>query len=130
MNLNLIVRLSFFGFLMGAATVLGVSLFLAALLWLIIYSGSVIVIAKRCTDTYFLHGFMLSMLNIGWTTGFHVIFYQSYLASHHEIDLLYSMLPFSSSPRLGMIVMAPVFGAFFGVMVGFFSFLVAKVIGK
>ena len=130
MNWNLIVRLSFFGFIMGAVSILTISIFWFTVLWLIIYGACVFVIAKRCTEKYFLNGFMLSMLNMGWATGFHIIFYTIYLTNNPIIELLYTLLPYSEFPRLGMIFMAPVFGAVFGLFVGFFSFLVAKVIGK
>ena len=130
MNWNLIVRLSFLGFIMGASTALGIPMMVTAILWLAFYGVCVVVIAKRCTHKYFLNGFMLSLVNIGWVTGFHVIFYKIYLTNNPAIELLYTLLPFSESPRLGMIFMAPILGSFFGLLVGFFSFLVAKVIGK
>src|SRR5689334_13676923 len=130
MNWNLIVRLSFFGFLMGAATVSLVPTIAEPVFWLIIYVISAYAIARKCTSNYFLNGFMLTLLNSAWVTGFHVIFYRIYLSSHPDIDLMYSGLPFSDSPRLGIIVIAPVLGSFFGVILGFFSFIASKVVRK
>ena len=115
---------------MGASTALGISMMVTTILWLAIYGACVFVIASRCSGNYFLNGFMLSLVNIVWVTGFHVIFYKTYLTNNPAIELLYTLLPFSESPRLGMIFMAPILGSFFGLLVGFFSFLVAKVTGK
>jgi len=115
---------------MGAVTLWGIPLVVPAFLWLVIYGACIFVIAKRCEKKYFLNGFMLGLLNIGWLTGFHVIFYKTYLTNNPAIELLYSLLPLSESPRLGMILMAPIYGSFSGLLVGFFAFLVAKVTGK
>jgi len=130
MNWNLIVRLSFFGFLMGGLSVSVLPEVVEAVMWILVYLFSAYVIAKRCTHKFFLNGFMLSMVNSGWVTGFHVIFYKTYLSEHPASDLMYSFLPLSDFPRLGMVIMAPVFGAFFGVFLGLFSLIMSKVIKR
>ena len=130
MNWNLIVRLSFFGFLIGWASVSILTAPVEAVLWVGVCAFSAYTIAKKCSGRYFLNGFMLNMINAGWVTGFHVIFYKTYLSAHPASDLMYSFLPFSDSPRLGMVIMAPVFGAFFGMLLGFFSFMISRLAPK
>lgn len=130
MNWNLIVRLSFFGFLIGWASISLLPVPIEVALWLLVYLFCAYMISKKCSQKYFLNGVMLSMLNSAWATGFHVIFYKTYLAEHPASDLMYSFLPWSDSPRLGMIMMSPVFGLFFGVFLGFFSFITSKVIDR
>ena len=130
MNWNLIVRLSFFGFLMGWASISLLSESIEVALWILIYAFCAYAIAKKCEQKHFLNGLMLSMLNSAWVTGFHVIFYKTYLSEHPAIDLMYSFLPLSGFPRLGMVMMAPVFGAFFGVFLGLFSFIASKIVDK
>jgi hypothetical protein len=126
MNWNLIVRLSFFGFLMGGLSVSFLPQPVEFIGWLVISVFCAYTIAKRCDRRYFLNGFMLNMLNTGWVTGFHVIFYKAYLSEHPSLDLMYSFLPFSDFPQLGMLAMAPVFGVFFGLLLGLFSFMASK----
>src|SRR6187549_3930843 len=126
MNWNLIVRLSFFGFLMGWASISLLSEPIEMVLWLLVYTFCAFAIAKKCSQKYFLNGLLLSMLNSAWVTGFHVIFYKTYLSEHPTIDLMYSFLPLSDFPRLGMLMMTPVFGAFFGVFLGLFSLIISK----
>src|SRR3954471_2666497 len=98
MNWNLIVRLSFFGFLIGGLSVSLLPEAVEAVMWLFVYVFSAYLIAKRCTQKFFLNGFILGMLNTGWVTGFHVIFHETYLSGHPAIDLMYSFLPLSDFP--------------------------------
>ena len=130
MNWNLIVRLSFFGFVMGGLTVSLVPSFIEPIFWVAIYVFCAYVIARRCSEKFFLNGFMVSMLNSAWITGFHVIFYNTYFNAHPEMDLLYASLPWSDYPRLGMIIFAPVFGLLFGTVLGLFSLIASKLIKK
>jgi hypothetical protein len=76
-----------FGLAMGLATVFVIPWKDATACWLSVCLLSAWIIARRCTDRRFLHGFTLGLANIIWTTGAHVLFTGRYLVHAQEVDM-------------------------------------------
>ena len=127
LNWKLIFQLSLFGLIMSIATVFWIPMNIEPVCWLVIFALCAYIIVKNTPGKYFLHGFMVSMINSVWITAAHVIFYDTYMATHPEMA---SMNQGQSNPQLMMIVMGPVFGAAFGLILGAFSFAAGKIIKK
>ena len=130
MNKNLIFKLSLFGLAMAFATVFVIPSKIEPLFWLAIFIICAYVIAKQCMEKYFLHGFLVSILNSVWITAAHVGFYATYMTNHPEMIEMNSKLPLPTHPRLMMLLMGPIFGAGFGLVLGLFSFIASKLVKK
>jgi hypothetical protein len=127
---KLIVRLSLFGLAMAIATVFWISAGIEPLFWLAIFLACAYIIAKKCSGRFFLHGFLVSMVNSIWITCTHIILFESYLASHSEEASMMSGSPFAGSPRLMMAITGPVIGAVSGLVLGLLAFLASKLLRK
>lgn len=85
MRWGLVVSLSMFGLAMALGTVAVIPSRLAALLWIAIFFVTSILIARRAPGRFFLHGFLVGLINWFWVTASHVAFHAAYLA-HHASD--------------------------------------------
>jgi len=132
MNWKIIFQLSIFGLIMALGTVQLIPERIEPFFWLAIFAFCAWVIAKVCSGKYFLHGFLVSMVNSVWITAAHIIFRLTYLAHHPQAASLYTNLPASlqSHPRLAMVITGPIFGAGFGIILGLFSFIASKIVKK
>jgi hypothetical protein len=131
MNWKIIFQLSAFGLIMAFGTVSLIPEKVEPVFWLVIFVFCAIVIAKVCPGKFFLHGFLVSMVNCVWITAIHIAFYKSYIANHVEATSnITKMLPASlaSHTRLSMGIVGPFFGAGFGLILGLFSFLASFVV--
>lgn len=128
MNWKIIFQLSVFGLIMAVATVSLIPQIIEPAFWIAIFLFSAYVIAKTCTGKYFLHGFLVSLVNCVWITAVHVIFYQSYAAHHPDIVKMSQGMPMANHPRLLMLCVAPVFGIGSGLVLGFFAFIASKLV--
>jgi len=88
------------------------------------------VIARSHVGNYFLHGFMVSIVNSIWITAAHVIFYNTYIANHPEMADMNSNMPMPTHPRIMMLIMGPIFGAVSGLVLGLFAFIASKMVKK
>jgi hypothetical protein len=126
MNWKLIFQLSVFGLIMAFATISLIPEKIEPAFWLVIFIFCAYVIAKAAPDKYFLHGFLVSMVNCIWITGAHGFFYSTYTAHHPDMAAMYT----GSHPRMMMLVFGPLFGAGFGIILGLFSFVASKIVKK
>ncbi len=126
MNWKLIFALSLFGLAMAGASLFGLGL-LEPVLWLIIFLIYAWAIATRAPGKYFLHGFLISVVNSIWITILHVTFFDMYIKNNPQ---MVQGAPPGINPRLLMIVMGPIFGAIFGVVAGLFAFIGSKTVKK
>jgi hypothetical protein len=126
MNWKLIFLLSVFGLGMAIASLFDLGR-LEPLLWLAIFVIYALVITKNCTRRYFLHGFLVSMVNSIWITAIHATFFSMYIANNPQMN---RPLPPGINPRVLMIVMGPLFGAIFGLVAGLFAFIAFKIVRK
>src|SRR5438874_464379 len=84
LNGKLIFQLSLFGLTMAIATVFWIPGNIELFFWLILFFICAYIIAKQTTGKYFLHGFLVSLLNSVWVTSAHIIFYDTYISHHAE----------------------------------------------
>lgn len=129
MNWKIIFQLSSFGFIMAIATVSLIPIKIEPVFWLTIFVFCSIVIAKVCNEKYFLHGFLVAMVNCFWIVLFHVLFAKTYTHHHLQIEG-HIPPPLGQHPRLGMVIFGPVFGALSGLVLGLFSFIASKISKK
>ena len=128
LNWKLIIRLSAFGLAMAIGTVWWISSSIEPLLWLAIFIYCAYMVAQQATSKYFLHGFMISLVNCIWVTSAHIIFFSSYAASHPQEIAMNTMMP--THPRLMMLIMGPIIGIISGLVLGLFCFIAAKIARK
>jgi amino acid permease len=131
MNYKLILLLSLFGLAMSVATVFWIPSNLEPVLWLLIFILCAYIIALKCSEKYFLNGFLVSIFNCVWIIAGHIIFYQTYLANHQQEAEMMSKMPIlEHSPRLMMLITGPVIGIISGLILGLFAFIGSKIIDK
>jgi len=130
MNWKLILQLSFFGLIMAFATLSLIPEKIEPAFWLVIFIFCAWVIAKRAGGKYFLHGFVLSLANSVWITIVHCIFCLTYMTNHPDMgpDKMHMPLSMQNHPRELMIIMAPIFGAIFGLFQGLFALIASKIV--
>ena|SRR5450631_2769425 len=129
MNWKLIFLLSLFGLGMAFATVYWIPTKVEPGLWLVIFVICARLISKFAPGKYFLHGFLVSMVNSVWITTVHFFLFTAYLANRPEMLDMNTRMPASMAnhPRLVMVLMGPVFGVMFGLILGLFAFLATKI---
>ena len=132
MNWKLIFQLSVFGLIMAFATVSLIPEMFEPVFWLVIFVFCAWVIAKACTGKYFMHGFLVSIVNCIWITIVHIIFVAKYIAAHPDNAKIAKAFPDSMAvhPRMEMAIVAPVFGVIFGIILGLFSLIASKIVKK
>jgi uncharacterized membrane protein len=130
MNWKLIFQLSLFGLFMGIATVYFIPSKIEPFCWLAIFIICAIVIAKRASGMFFLHGFCVSLLNAVWITSAHLILFDTYIANHAEEARTMAKMGGSFSPKLIMLITGPIIGIISGLVLGLFAFIASKIIKK
>jgi hypothetical protein len=86
MRWGLVLSLSMFGLAMALGTVAVIPARLGGPLWIAIFIITSIIIAKRADGRFFLHGFVVGLVNWAWVTASHVVFHATYVA-HHASDI-------------------------------------------
>jgi hypothetical protein len=129
MNWKLIFQLSLFGLLMGVATVFVIPSNIEPIFWLLIFATCAYIIARRCSSRYFLHGWLVSVVNSVWITACHVLLFDSYVVNHPREAAMTASMPLPSHPRLMMALMGPVIGVVSGLVLGLFAVVAAKLVG-
>ena len=126
MNWKLIFALSLFGLAMAVASLFGLGM-LEPLLWLVIFIIYAWLIATRASGKYFLHGFLVSVVNSIWITAIHAAFFTIYAKNNPQ---MVQGAPAGINSRVLMIVMGPIVGAVFGLVAGLFAFVASKIVRK
>jgi uncharacterized membrane protein len=120
MNWKLIFLLSLFGLAMGIATVFIIPSKIEPLFWLVIFLISAYIIAKRCSNKYFLHGLLVSIANSIWITACHVLLFDQYIANHaREAAMMTSRQMPMSGPLIGVVS---------GLILGLFAVIASKIV--
>ncbi len=130
MNGKLILQLSLFGLAMAVATVFVIPSKIEPMFWLPIFLLCAAVIAKKAPGKYFLHGFLVSLVNCVWITGAHILFFDSYIARHADEAAMMASMPAPDSPRLMMLMTGPVVGMVSGLVLGLFAFVASKLVKR
>lgn len=129
MNWKLIVYLSLFGLLMAVGTVYWIPANAEPWLWLVIMLLCAYLIATKAPGQFFLHGFLVCLLNCVWITAAHIILSAHYLASHAEEAKQYVQMneKFHVTPAQAMLIIGPVIGVLSGLVLGLLSFIASKI---
>ncbi len=127
---KLIFQLSFFGLAMAFATISLIPQNVEPFFWLIIFIFCAYIIAKHCSGKFFMHGFMVSLVNSVWITAIHILFFQTYMANHPDQLSMMAELPMPYSPRIMMLLSILPFGIVFGLVLGLFSFIASKIVKR
>lgn len=127
MNWKLIFGLSLFGLVMGFGTVFVISPRVEPLCWLVIFIICAFVIARRVPQRAFLHGFLLGIVNSGWVTAAHVVFYNYYLATHAmESQMIAALQGTRIVASVPMILIGLAGGLVSGVVIGVVAYALAR----
>lgn len=127
MNWKLIFQLSLFGLAMAIATVFWIPSNIEPIFWLVIFALCAYWIARGCTGKFFLHGFLVSLVNCVWITGFHVLLFSHYIANHPKEAEMLSTMPMPTHPRWMMLLTGPIVGIISGLILGLFAFIASKI---
>lgn len=132
MNWKLIFSLSLFGLAMAFATVYWIPSNIEPFAWLAIFLLCAYLIAKNAPAKYFLHGFLVSLVNCIWVTGIHILLSKAYIAVHPEEAAQYSKMnaQMGLSMRRAMLVFGPIIGIISGVVLGLLAFAASKMFKK
>jgi len=130
LNKKLIFFLSLFGLAMAFFTLMRIPPVIELPCWLLIYLFSAYRIAKVANGKFFMHGFYVNMLNSAWVTTVHILFFKIYLSNHMKEAIMLAKLPLHLYPDLWLLIIGVLFGALFGVVLGFFSLALARQIRK
>jgi hypothetical protein len=127
---RLIFQLSLFGLAMAIATVFVIPSSVEPIFWLAIFVTCAYLIAKKAPGKFFLHGFLVSLVNCFWITTAHIVLADSYLARHPNEAEMMTKMPMPDSPRLMMLMTGPIVGIVSGLVLGLFSFIAGKMVKK
>ena len=130
MNWKLIFALSLFGVAMGIASLFGLTGHIEPLLWIVIFVFYAWWIAKHCSGKYFLHGFLVSVLNGVWISLIHSALFETYIRNNPEMTAGFQNLPKSINPRLLVLIIGPIIGVLTGVIAGLFAWVAAKLFNR
>jgi hypothetical protein len=130
MNWKIIVLLSLFGVAVGVAGLFGLTGTPEFILWLIIFVLYAFIIVRKTQGKYFLHGFLVSLLNGLWIGIIHAAFFSTFAAHNAEAMASYDKLPQGLSPRVVMLIAGPIIGAVTGLIAGLFAWLAGKIMKK
>jgi uncharacterized membrane protein len=123
LNWRLIFLLSLFGLAMGFATVYFIPMMVEPFIWLAIFLICAYIIAKQAPGKYFLHGFLVCLLNCVWITTTHYVLFDDYMSFHKELSP-------EENTRMGALIMGPAIGIVSGLVLGLFSWIAARVMHK
>jgi hypothetical protein len=131
-NWKLIFSLSLFGLVMAVATVHLIPENIEPACWLVIFIICAFIVAKQAPSKYFLHGFLISIVNSVWITIAHVIHSTAYIANHPNAASMNAKMPLlmQQHQRIAMIIMGLPFGIIFGLILGLFCFIASKMVKK
>jgi hypothetical protein len=127
---RLILALSLFGLAMAIATVFVIPSSIEPVFWLAIFLVCAYIVATRAPGKFFLHGFLVSLVNCVWITTAHIALADSYLARHPDEAAMLTKMPMPDSPRLMMLMTGPMVGIVSGLVLGLFSFVAAKIMKR
>jgi hypothetical protein len=109
MRWSLVLSLSMFGLAMALGTVAVIPSRVGGPLWIAIFIVTSIIVARRAGGRYFLHGFLVGLMNWAWVTASHIVFHSTYVV-HHAADIAARQayqLP--AMPALLAAIVGPVF---------------------
>jgi hypothetical protein len=125
-NWKLILALSLFGVVVAFLSLLRLGIF-EFVIWLAIFVLYAVIIARRAAGKYFLHGFLISIVNSVWVTAVHEAFFSTYVRNNPQ---MVQGTPPGINPRIVMIVAGPIVGAVMGVIAGSLALIASKLLSR
>jgi len=127
MNKKLILLLSLFGIAMAFISTYWITSTTAELsVWFVILLACAYIISTKCSQKYFLNGFVTGILCSLFVTAAHIWLFDDYANHHLERVMQFGSMPMS--PRTGMALMGPVFAVVSGLALGLFSIIASKIV--
>ncbi len=130
MKWKLVFLLSVFGLAMAFGTISLVHVKLELVCWLVIFIISAYLIAKNCINRYFVHGFLVGLLNCVWFTAIHVFYFHTYMAHHVRMAKKIADMTISNHPLRMMAIMGIGFGIVLALILGLLAFIASKLVKK
>lgn len=130
MNIRLIFLLSLFGLGMAFGTVYLIPSNIEPVFWLVIFLMCAYLIARNAPGKFFLHGFLVSIMNSVWITAAHLILFNDYIANHEREAAMMSDDSSPLSPKIMMLITGPLIGVVSGLVLGLFAYLAARLFRK
>jgi len=132
MNWKLIFGLSLFGLAMAIATVfMHIPNVTQWILWFAIMIVCAFLIARNAPGKYFLHGFLVSIVNSFWITVTHILLFNTFVTNNPEMAEMSAKMPMlAEHPKRLMAIIGPIYGICFGVVLGLFAFIASKLIKR
>jgi hypothetical protein len=127
MNWKLIFQLSLFGLAMAISTVYWIPSNLEPFFWIAIFIICAYLIARNCTEKFFLHGLFVSLVNSIWITVAHVLLFKTYITNHPKEAEMMVTMPLPKHPRIMMLLAGPFIGLICGLVLGLFAFIASKI---
>ena len=130
MDRKLVGMLSVAGVVMGVASVLGWTQRIEFVLWLVIAIAAAFVIAREAPRAFFLHGFWTGLLAGIASPLIQCALYATYVANNPDTAAQLQTMPANWSPRVVLLVFAPLMGLAYGACVGLLSWIASKMIKR
>src|ERR1051326_5036618 len=131
MSFRLVLTLSLAGLLVGLGTVFGlVHSGIESIVWCGLAIVFAFVIAARAPSRPFLHGFLVGLIAGVRCELLQAAFLDRSLARNPKAADSFTRLPQGMSPRLLLVVSAPIIGGLYGVVIGFFAWIASKLIRR
>lgn len=130
MNWKLIFALSLFGMAIGLADTFGHIEKIVPVLWLIIFIIYGVIIVRNASGNYFLHAFLVSVINGVWIGIIHASFYDTYMTNSLNMADMERKVPMIGSARMTMVIFGPIIGALFGLISGLITWIISKLMKK
>jgi hypothetical protein len=127
---KLIFSLSLVGVAVAIAGVFGWMGKIEPFLWLVIFVLYAVVIAKKVDGRFFLHGFLVSVVNGVWIAVIHSLFFPTYMANNPDMIASYEKFPHSIPPQVMMLIVGPIIGVLTGLVAGLFAYIAGKMMKK
>jgi hypothetical protein len=131
MKCRLIFFISCFGLLMGIASIAGIiRMEQEGRAWLVIALVSAAWIALQAPDKPFAHGFVAGLIAGAVAPLIQASFFPTYLAHDPVAAASFRQLPAGASPRLLMLMLAPMVGLFSGLTLGLLAWAARKALRR
>jgi len=130
MNWKLIIAPSLFGIAVALADTFGNIEKMVPILWLIIFVIYGVIIVRNAPGNYFLHAFLVSVINGVWIGVIHASFHNTYMRNSPDMANMERKMPMIGSAPLTMVILGPIFGAVFGLVSGLITWIISKLIRK
>jgi hypothetical protein len=128
MNWKLVFLLSLFGLAMAVGTVFVITSKMEPWFWLAIFVICAWAIAAQAPRKFFLHGFLVGIVNSVWVTAAHVLLYDPYIVHHPREAQMMANGPMAQHPRLMMAIVGPIVGILSGLVLGLFAWIASKLV--